>query len=308
MNNAATLPDDSAPSGLYPIRAVSSLTGVNAVTLRAWERRYGLITPHRTEKGHRLYTRADIDRINRIVELINSGISISQVEQHLLEDGRPQADANDAWLAYQTQMLSAITRFDEPSMDAAYNEALSLYPVDVVTERLINPLLRQLGERWQKQSGAIAEEHFFGTYMRNKLGARLHHLAMRNARPKLVAACLPGEYHELGLLLFCLAASAYGYGFIILGANTPLAELAHAVARSHSDGVLLSGSIPDNESVTGSALRKLVAQLEVPVFVGGQTAVAQHDAVRRAGALPLGSDTASAIRHLNAHFESNTQA
>jgi DNA-binding transcriptional MerR regulator len=66
--------------GLYPIRTVASLTGVNPITLRAWERRYKLIQPRRTESGHRLYTREDIERIQRVMKFLSQGISISQVK------------------------------------------------------------------------------------------------------------------------------------------------------------------------------------------------------------------------------------
>lgn len=72
------LPDRDA-NGLYPIRTVAALTGINAVTLRAWERRYGLIRPRRTPRGHRLYSRQDIERIQRTVELLDRGLAISQI-------------------------------------------------------------------------------------------------------------------------------------------------------------------------------------------------------------------------------------
>jgi len=304
MNESALQPN-AAETGLYPIRTVSRLTGVNSVTLRAWERRYGLVTPHRTAKGHRLYTEQDIDRINRIVGLVNRGIPISQVEQHLQDrDAAGGAEAaGDTWRVPRERMLAAITRFDEAALDTAYNEALSLYPVDVVTEQLINPLLRELGERWREQPGGIAEEHFFGTYMRNKLGARLHHLAARHTRPRLLAACLPGEHHELGLLLFCLAASTHGIGFVILGADMPLDDLREALPRSQCDGVLLSGSIDIASDTVGRDLRRLVDAAGCPVFVGGYTAVAQQDLVARSGAVPLGTDTAVAIRRLTEILE-----
>ena len=298
--NESALPQNTPETGLYPIRTVSRVTGVNSVTLRAWERRYGLITPHRTEKGHRLYTEQDIDLINRIVDLVNRGIPISQVEQRLHERAAAEGDKalNDSWRVTRERMLAAIARFDEATLDAAYNEALSLYPVDVVTEQLINPLLRELGERWRQQPGGIAEEHFFGTYMRNKLGARLHHLAARHKRPRLLAACLPGEHHEIGLLLFCLAASTHGMGFVILGADMPLDDLREALPRSQCDAVLLSGSVTVDESSLGRQLRQLVDSAECPVFVGGYTAVAQQDLVARSGAIPLGTDTSTAIRRL----------
>jgi len=57
---------------LFPIREVSRLTGVNPVTLRAWERRYGLIQPTRTESGHRLYAMSDIETVRTIMGWITA--------------------------------------------------------------------------------------------------------------------------------------------------------------------------------------------------------------------------------------------
>src|SRR5512143_4115179 len=86
------LPD----TGLVPIRTVSSLTGVNPVTLRAWERRYGLVKPVRTPKGHRLYTMADVELINQVVALLEGGMSIGQVGQLLVtESPKPHHSAEE---------------------------------------------------------------------------------------------------------------------------------------------------------------------------------------------------------------------
>jgi DNA-binding transcriptional MerR regulator len=288
------------PDALYPIRTVSSLTGVNPVTLRAWERRYGLVKPHRTPKGHRLYTEDDIALIREVVELLGAGISIGQVRQRL-DSGRavagPETDDADAWHRYQDRMFLGITRFDEGALDAAYNDALSLYPVDVVTERLVKPLLRSLGERWQEREGGIAEEHFFATYLRNKLGARLHHLATQRHRYRLLAACLPGEHHELGLLLFCLAAASHGFGFVILGADTPLAQVAYAQDVAPCSAILLSGSTAPGQAALDE-LPRLVARAGVPVLVGGYAAVAHRSAILASGAVPLGADVHAALRLL----------
>ncbi|WP_455375931.1 MerR family transcriptional regulator, partial [Kaarinaea lacus] len=192
---------------LYPIRTVSSLTGVNSITLRAWERRYGLITPIRTPKGHRLYTQTDIDLIQQVLELLDKGISIGQVKDYLKGKGAQTINetATDPWSNYQRRMLNAIVRFDTNGLDQTYNDALSLYPIDLVTKHLVFPLLKELGVRWAEKEGSIAEEHFFGAYLRNKLGARFHHHAANQDGPLLVAACLPGEHHEVGLMLFCLS-------------------------------------------------------------------------------------------------------
>ena len=291
--------DEPDQPALYPIRTVSNLTGVNAVTLRAWERRYGLIRPHRTAKGHRLYTQGDIDMIQEVVELLGTGVSIGQVKGQVgrARAAPPGEPDGDAWRGYQRRMLLAIERFDEPGLEAAYSEALALYPVDVVTERLVNPLLRALGERWEGRRGGIAEEHFFATYLRNKLGARLHHLAVQRARTRLLAACLPGEHHEIGLLLFCLAAANHGFGFVILGADTPLAEVAHAQRMARCDGIVLSGSVDPTPEVLED-LRALVAGADVAVLVGGQVAVRREAGIRATGALPLGTELHAILRRL----------
>ncbi len=195
-----SLPDD----GLVPIRTVSSLTGVNSVTLRAWERRYDLIKPVRTPKGHRLYTMADVDLIQQVVDLLDNGMSIGQVRQ-VLDNGRSRSEPEpapmpeDPWLRDHQRLLNAITQFDEAVLNDIYQDALSLYPVDVVTTRLTVPMLRELGTRWANGVGSIAEEHFFSVFLRNKLGTRFHHLSRNRRGPRLLTACLPGEQHELRL-------------------------------------------------------------------------------------------------------------
>ena len=141
--------EQQKPGDVFPIRTVSSLTGVNSVTLRAWERRYGLIQPKRTAKGHRLYSREDIDLINRVLALLDKGVSIGQVRDALKrqEAARDSGEPGDSWSRYRDRMIGAIIRFDENGLEDTYNEALSLYPIAEVTARLVVPLLRELGRR-----------------------------------------------------------------------------------------------------------------------------------------------------------------
>ena len=75
---------------------------------------------------------------------------------------------------------------------------MTLYPVDIVTNKLIVPLLKQVGELWATENGTVAEEHFFSIYLRNKIGARLHHQNLQNDGKKIVAACSAGEAASSG--------------------------------------------------------------------------------------------------------------
>lgn len=293
------LPDQ----GLVPIRTVSSLTGVNSVTLRAWERRYALIKPIRTPKGHRLYTMADVDLIHQVVSLLDHGMSIGQVRQVLDADKtRPESGADsefDSWLNYQRRLLGAIGAFDDGDLNEIYNEVLSLYPVDIVTSRLIVPLLRELGERWAQGLGNIAEEHFFSVFLRNKLGARFHHLSRDRQGPKLLAACMPGEQHEVGLLLFALAALDWDYRVVLLGPNTPLGELPPVVAQAVTQAIVLAGSLEVAATVVEENLPQLCRTVTVPVFVGGQITERYRDAIAAAGAIPLEHDLNLALRGID---------
>lgn len=290
--------------GQYPIRTVAGLTGVNPITLRAWERRYGLIKPIRTPKGHRLYTQTDIDLIQQVLGLLDKGISIGQVKEYLQGKGSKETSDSSAgpWAGYQRRMLNAIVRFDADALDQTYNDALSLYPIDLVTRRMILPLLKSLGSRWADQEGSVAEEHFFGAYLRNKLGAQFHHHSGTKSGPLLVAACLPGEHHEIGLMLFCLSALNQGYRLVYLGADTPFCELKIPVERSGADAVLLSGSIDSSEVDLSQELATLVNSVDVPVFVGGRAAIKHTDEIISAGAVPLGSDIAQGLKKMGVIF------
>ena len=291
--------------GLVPIRTVSSLTGVNSVTLRAWERRYELIKPVRTPKGHRLYTMADVDLIHQVMTLLDNGMSIGQVRRVLeAKQAQPEPEgesqpAVSPWLTYQDRLLQAITAFNEQELYVIYNEVLSLYPVDIVTSRLIVPLLRELGERWVQGQGSIAEEHFFSVFLRNELGARFHHLNRDRRGPRLLAACLPGEQHEVGLLLFTLAALDRDYQVLLLGPNTPLPELPPVVKRTAIHAIVLAGSA-DGAATALQQLPALCQAVALPVFVGGRIVSADRQAITAAGAIPLDDELNAALRGIDA--------
>lgn len=285
---------------LYTIGTVSKLTGVGAITLRAWERRYSLIEPVRKDSGHRLYTRHHIDQINRITALTQQGIRISQISPEMLESdtaGDSGADS-DIWKESLNSMIAAIVGFDEERLEEIYNGVLSLYPIGLVSKNLLTPLLIELGLRWAAQEGSIAEEHFFAFYLRNKLGARYHHRSRGKNGPCLLLAGLPGEHHEIGMLLFALAAHESGYRLIPLGANMPLNELDFVAKKKACSAILLSGAIEPSAKTLSKDLPALVKRSGVPVLVGGLSSVYSCNAINSAGAEALGSDIDQGLRRL----------
>lgn len=284
------------PVERIPIRTLASLTGVKPMTLRAWERRYGLIRPQRTPKGHRLYTHQHVERIRRVLTLIDRGVPVGRVRDLLDAEPQPSAEASGPWVGYLERMAAAIARFDELELDRIHEEALSLHPIEQVTRKLYMPLLMQLGERWRDLAGAVAEEHFFAMYLRSKLGARLLHRSRYASGPAILAACAPGEQHEIGLLLFALDAQAAGLRTVLLGADTPLEDVAIASARSRCEAVVIASSMDPSPEFFSGALPSLVRAAGVPVFVGGRTGARHASAISAAGALPLGLEMEEGVR------------
>lgn len=301
MRNSDQMSADQAP-GLFPIRTVSELTGVNAITLRAWETRYGLIEPIRKASGHRLYTQEHIDLINRVVGLLDRGMRIGQINAETLSgvsvESDPADDRQNHWQSYINGMIAAVICFDEAGLERIYGEALSHYPVRVVTEKLLTPLLVELGERWETKKGSVAEEHFFGFYLRNKLGARFHHRPQSQTGPRLMLACLPGDLHEIGLLFFALEACDHGFQTVLLGANMPLDELPAAVSKTKSEALVLSGVIEPRRSVIEEQLPRLVKRLSIPVFFGGSIAATHFDSLKKSGVHLIGKDIEMGIKQI----------
>lgn len=303
--NIVKIKDDELSPGLFPIRTVSELTGVNSITLRAWENRYGLIEPIRKASGHRLYTQEHIDLINRVVGLLDRGMRIGQVKAEVLS-GTAESDSESSavderqnnWRRYINSMIAGIIRFDGQVLERTYAEVLSHYPVRLVTEKLLSPVLKELGERWISGKGSVAEEHFFAFYLRNKLGARFHHRSQNQTGPRLLMACLPGDMHEIGLLLFALDASDNDFKTILLGANMPLTELPDAIKKTGSDALVLSGTIEPGSVVITEHLPRLVEELDVPVFLGGNVVASNFDELKKSGVLMIGSDIGMGIKQI----------
>lgn len=292
-------------NGMYPMRTVANLTGINPVTLRAWERRYGLIQPQRTPKGHRLYATQDIDRIHKVLELLKQGFAISQVGKILDSHGdistAPSARTRtDIWTDFQQKMLTAIDVFDEALLDQIYNNVLSLYPDDLVNTCLSTPVLRTLGQRWKETPDGIAREHFFTLYLRNKLGARIHHINMQSKGPLLLITCLPGELHEVGMLFFAIKAISHGYRVLLLGANIPLDQLPVVVEKRPCAAIVLSTTTEPALSIINEQLAALLSQISLPVFVGGAGAERNREAITACGAVCVGMNIGPALSQISA--------
>ncbi|AKF53032.1 putative transcriptional regulators [Pseudomonas syringae pv. syringae HS191] len=286
--------DTEVPGDWLPIREVARQTGVNAVTLRAWERRYGLIVPHRTAKGHRLYSDEHVQRVMKILTWLNRGVSVSQVKG-LIDDNRQDAlpPTND-WDALRQTLLVAIGELAERRVDDVFNQAMSLYPPRTLCEQLLLPLLAELEQRWQGKFGAQLERTFFYSWLRSKFGARIYHNNRQlNGSPLLLVnqSDLPLEPH---LWLAAWLVSSADCPVEVFDWPLPVGELALAAEYLKPRGILLYSS----KSLNVTHLPRLLANITCPVVLGGPT-VQIHNAellvqAKEISGLTLGHDVLSA--------------
>ncbi|ART79584.1 MerR family transcriptional regulator [Oceanisphaera avium] len=157
----APISGDSTP--LYPIRDVSRLTGINPVTLRAWQRRYGLLKPARTEKGHRLYSEADINLIRHILHWLEQGVSIGQVKS-LLNTPSPQVSGSN-WQQAQSQLMDSALGLNLSRLEAEILELASLYPAELVLRKVLEPWLLALAQL-HRPDGQLIEQSARALLMR----------------------------------------------------------------------------------------------------------------------------------------------
>ena len=126
----------------YPIRDVSLMTGVNPVTLRAWQRRYGLIKPARTESGHRLYSDDDIQRIQQILGWLERGVSIGQVKS-LLENPQPVVEGS-SWDVLCHDLLETAQSLNSAKLETLLRDLAQLYPAELLLRHILEPWLQSM--------------------------------------------------------------------------------------------------------------------------------------------------------------------
>ena len=212
------LPQDDAAKpdeGIYPIREVSRLTGVNAVTLRAWQRRYGLVQPARTDKGHRLYSEQDIRQIGEILSWLERGVSIGQVKGLLSE---PQSQpVSDHWQQTLEQFSQALLAFNQRKAEAELNDLLASYPFELVRSRVLQPLVERLLGLWRERpDGELLQQVWLG-WLHTRFARHL--IEQEKGLPVTLASW--GQVGPLDLVWAAYELIGQGYEVQLLGAVEP---------------------------------------------------------------------------------------
>jgi DNA-binding transcriptional MerR regulator/methylmalonyl-CoA mutase cobalamin-binding subunit len=265
---------------MYSIKAVSQATGLTVETLRAWERRYRVVVPQRDELGRRVYRPEDVLRLRRLREATELGHPIGRLVQ--LDDGslenllhepevRPQSATASTFVA---RILDAASRYATGECEQTLTLAISLMAPPRLVHEVLEPLLREVGDRWHRGEFSIAQERLVSSTVRKHLGLIVETYARSATRPAVVFATLPGEPHELGLLMSAMVCAAHGHKVHYLGPNLPPQEIARYAHAVDASLIALSVLLREGAATLPAQLADLRAALgpDIAVWVGGQGA------------------------------------
>jgi len=281
---------------LFPIREVSRLTGINPVTLRAWERRYGLIQPTRTESGHRLYSVSDIEAVRDVLGWIERGVAVSKVGNILARTRAAQVLSSSAadvgsqgeYAQWQSQLKVAVSAFDEPQLERLYGQIFSSYSLPVVFQDILMPFWKQLLHHQEQPFGQTSEWLFLDGFLRSRLLQRL--MLQRGAQPRQVLlSALCGQCRELELLVAALMLGSGEIGIRVLALGQPFDELTLVCEKIRPQAlVLFSNHAPAPE--LPRRLNRLAMTLDCPVMLAGDAAELAQDSLETSSVGCLGSD------------------
>lgn len=285
--------------GRHPIRVVTRRTGVSAAALRAWERRYGAVSPERTDGGQRLYSDEDIERLILLRRAVAGGRNISQVAELPLEEleslvegdralgpagvveleGRddrsveeaPDGPGSPGSFEFLDQAMRAARAMDSRELERVLTRGAMALGMTVLVDDVMVPLLRRIGLLWARGEMGPATEHMTSSVVRRFLDWVLSVQAVEGRAPAMVVGTTAGQVHEFGALLAAVAAASEGWRVLVLGADLPGEDIGEAVVKTQGDAVAISALLPGEPRRLEREIRSLRQKLGpgIPILLGG---------------------------------------
>lgn len=286
-------------TGRYRIQVVAELTGVPAATLRAWERRYGIPQPSRSESAYRLYSARDVEMVRQLRDLCANGVAISQAARMVRESstapGAEERATKDVYGLAAERILDAVRAYDIERVDEETARAAYLGPATTVYDRVFAPLLVTIGELWHEGVLSIAQEHLASTAIGAVTRGIARMVQPAGDLPLMLLACFADEDHDLGMHGVAIRLASWGIRSVDLGARVPPMALRDAVLRLAPQGVGLSLTVvPDVTRARALVDEYADLQLPCPWFVGGAGASVVAARVLQRGGIVIDSDLVTA--------------
>ena len=288
----------------HPIKIVAQRAGLSLDVLRAWEKRYGVVIPQRSETNRRLYSDGDVERLVLLRKATFGGRSISRVAQLSTEELAALVAEDEAALAQAPRPLTstgeelparfqleacigAVERMDDKSLESMLSQAAIELGRPVLIEQLLIPLIQKIGDLWEDGSLRVGHEHLFSSVVRTFLGNIKRVFDTPDSAPQLIITTPAGQKHELGAMIAVATAAFQGWRETYLGPDLPAEDIAVAVQQTKAKAIALSVVYPLDDPMLATELRRLRQLIpeEVPIIVGGRATGAYREVLNQIGAV-----------------------
>lgn len=252
---------------LYAIKEVSEMTGVNSVTLRAWQRRYGLLNPQRTEQGHRLYSDVDIETIRQILGWLDKGVAISKVRP-LLEGNTELAENPDSDASSQAavdQLLQSLVALDAQALDRQVSQLMKEYPLDRFSEHIAAVVQANIHRSENPLAGV--QSALWRSVIRERCLSLVAGLRKRNRKPCLLLGF--DSVPEYGVWLTLLALSEQGYNVTLLTSVDGKLSALSALLKSWQERLIVVAGEYKLDRDVAKQLGQLVAETNSELKLAG---------------------------------------
>lgn len=268
---------------MHTVRWVSQQLGLAPGTLRAWEQRYGIVHPTRSESGYRLYDDNDIDTLRSMTALVAAGMQPAQAAEQVLsgrvEPSRKSGSSDDAprGLPDPRALIAAARAYDvralEDTLDAAFAAAGFEHVIDV----WLMAAMVEVGQAWATGDLDVAQEHFISAGVMRRLAAAFDAAGHARGGRHVVTGLVPGATHQIATLAFATMLRRAGLRVTYLGPDLPAPSWVEAVRATHPDAVVLGAPRTADAAAAADVVRALHATSPLtPVYVGGPGAAPEQ--------------------------------
>jgi methanogenic corrinoid protein MtbC1 len=248
----------------FRIASVCAQTGIQPVTLRAWERRYGFLKPHRTGSNYRLYSERDVALLRWVKQRVDGGLPIGQLAAEVQERrrtgrwpdtpvARHKPEDVEPPLAWAARLYAALASHAEQTAHQLLDEAEAAFDIATICTEVITPCLVQIGAAWERGELRIATEHFASSFLRGRLLSLFQATPIKRGGARILVGTASGELHDIGSLMFALLLRREGHQVEFLGPDVPVDDLLAYARETHPTLICLAASLP----ATALGLRRL---------------------------------------------------
>ncbi|SEN87283.1 B12 binding domain-containing protein [Amphibacillus marinus] len=262
---------------MYGIQKVAQIIGITPITLRAWENRYGVIKPARTNGGTRIYSEQDLEELIWVVEQRNTKKLTVKQAMALLQAKKDTLSTipltRASYSDYTTKVFNLLSNFQAKEATLLLDELIKKADHETIFHHILAPALIKVGEHWENKTLTVAQEHFISHYIQQAMAQHFYAFEPSHYLGKAISVCPPNEMHQIGLLLFSLFLKRRNIDVMFIGQDTPITDILLMIETEAIDlacfSITLSSHMPNLVELLDQLARHYP---QVEIVIGGPSA------------------------------------